>query len=83
MKVNLYVGSRKVKTVKLNRKQYDINNLLGTVVKKDYKVTIIGHKDIFGKWIVTTILRPTALLINPTSKEIDLNCVVSGGAKIE
>lgn len=78
MKVNLYIGSRKVKTVKMK----SVNNW-DLIIRRDYKVTIIGHKDIFGKRIVTTILRPVALLIEPTDKEVNLNCVVYGGANIE
>lgn len=78
MKVNLYIGSRKVKTVKVKK----ITNW-DNVIKRDYKVTIIGHKDIFGKRIVTTVLRPVSLLLEPTNKEVNLNCIVYGGANIE
>lgn len=78
MKVNLYIGTRKVKTVRVKK----VTNW-DNVIKRDYKVTIIGNKDIFGKWIVTTILRPAALLMEPTNKEVNLNCVVYGGANIE
>lgn len=77
MKVNLYIGSRKVKTVKTKQTDFE------RIAKRDYKVTIIGQKDIFGKRIVTTILRPVALLAEPTDKEVDLNCIVYGGANIE
>lgn len=78
MRVNLYIGGRKVKTVRIK----PVNNW-DKVTKRDYKVTIIGQKDIFGKRIVTTILRPVALLAEPTDKEVDLNCIVYGGANIE
>ena len=78
IKVNLYIATRKVKTVKINKP--DNWNF---ILKRDYKVTILGQKDIFGKHIVTTILRPVALLMDPTNKEVDLNCVVFGGANIE
>lgn len=78
MKVNLYIGSRKVKTVRVKPvTNWDL------IIKRDYKVTIIGHKDIFGKRIVTTILRPVALLMDITNKEVNLNCIVFGGANIE
>ena len=78
IKVNLYISTRKVKTVKINEPDnWDL------ILKRDYKVTIIGQKDIFGKHIVTTILRPVTLLMDPTDKEVDLNCVVYGGANIE
>ena len=78
MKVNLYIGSRKVKTVRMKPvTNWDL------IIKRDYKVTIIGHKDIFGKRIVTTILRPVALLMEITNKEVNLNCIVFGGANIE
>lgn len=78
MKVNLYIGSRKVKTVRIK----PVTNW-DKVTKRDYKVTIFGNKDIFGKRIVTTILRPVTLLMNPTDKEVNLNCIVYGGANIE
>ena len=78
MKVNLYIGTRKVKTVKV--KTVDNWDL---IIRRDYKVTIIGHKDIFGKHIVTTVLRPISLLLDPTNKEVNLNCIVYGGASIE
>ena len=78
MKVNLYIGSRKVKTVKVK-----VANIMNEVIKKDYKVTIIGNKDIFNKFIVTTFLRPVSLLNDPTDKEVNLNCIIYGGANIE
>lgn len=78
MKVNLYYASRKIKTVKV-KKPDNWNE----IIKKDYKVRIIGHKDIFNKFIVTTYLRPTHLLENPKENEINLNCIVYGGAIIE
>lgn len=78
MKVNLYISSRKVKTVKV--KEFDNWN---QIIKRDYKVRLINQKDIFNKFIVTTILRPVALLTDPTNKEVDLNCIVYGGANIE
>ena len=78
MKVNLYYASRKVKTVKVKKPDnWD------EVIRKDYKVRIIGHKDIFNKFIVTTYLRPTHLLDGPKENEINLNCIVYGGAIIE
>lgn len=76
--IDLYIGSRKVKRVKAKTPDNWDN-----VIKRDYKVTIIGHKDIFGKRIVTTILRPVTLLTDPTDKEVNLNCIVYGGANIE
>lgn len=82
MKVNLYIGGRKVKTIKLNKAYTGITNW-DLIIKKDYKVTIIGQKDIFGKRIITTVLRPVALLLEPTNKEVNLNCIVYGGANIE
>lgn len=78
MKVNLYISSRKVKTVKIDSVD-DWNK----VIKRDYKVRLVNQKDIFGKFIVTTVLRPVSLLKDPTDKEVDLNCVVYGGANIE
>jgi len=78
MKVNLYIGSRKVKTVKVKA-----TNVMNEVIKKDYKVTIIGNKDIFNKYVVTTFLRPVSLLNDPTDKEVNLNCIIYGGANIE
>lgn len=78
MKVNLFVNTRKVKSVRIK----NVTNIMNECIKRDYKVTIIGHKDMFGKHIVTTILRPTHLLNNP-DKEVDLNCKIYGGAIIE
>lgn len=78
MKVNLYYASRKIKTVKVKKPDnWD------EVIRRDYKVRVIGHKDIFNKFIVTTYLRPTHLLENPKENEINLNCIVYGGAIIE
>ena len=78
MKVNLYIGSIKVKTIKTKKPtNWDL------VLRRDYKVKIIGQKGIFGKWIVTTILRPVTLLMEPTDKEVNINCIVYGGANIE
>ena len=77
MKVNLYIGSRKVKTLKV--KQTDLNLL----IKRDYKVTLINQKDIMNKFIATTYLRPVSLLADPDEKEINLNCIIYGGANIE
>lgn len=80
MKVNLFVGSRQVKSVKVKiHKDFNWNE----IIKRDYKVRIIGQKDIFGKWNVVTILRPVSLLMDPTDKEVNLNCIVYGGANIE
>ena len=78
MKVNLYISTRKVKTVKVKT----VDNW-DNIIKRDYKVTIVNHKDIFGKFIVTTVLRPVSLLMDPTNKEVNLNCVIYGGANIE
>lgn len=78
MKVNLYINSRKVKTVKVKK----VDNW-DNVLRKDYKVTLFNQKDIFNKFIVTTYLRPVALLSDPTDKEVNLNCIVYGGANIE
>lgn len=77
MKVNLYIGSRKVKTLKM--KEADLNLL----IKRDYKVTLINQKDIMNKFIATTYLRPVSLLADPDEKEINLNCIIYGGANIE
>lgn len=76
--INLYLGSIKVKTIK-REKPDDWDK----VIRQDYKVTIIGHKEIFRNNIATTILRPTKLLMDPTDKEVDINCVIYGGANIE
>ena len=78
MKVNLYINTRKVKTVKVKK----FNNW-NDIIKRDYKVTIIGHKETFRTFIVTTVLRPVSLLMDPSNKEVDLNCIVYGGANIE
>ena len=78
MKVNLFINSRKVKSVNVR----NVQDIMRQCIKRDYKVTIIGHKDMFGKHIVTTILRPTHLLNNP-NKEVDLNCEIYGGTRIE
>lgn len=78
MKVNLYYASRKIKTVKVKKPDN-----LDEVIRRDYKVRIIGQKDIFNKFIVTTYLRPTHLLDDPKENEINLNCIVYGGAIIE
>lgn len=78
MKVNLYIGSRKVKTVRV--KEVNGNEEL---IKRDYKVTLIGQKDIMNKFIATTFLRPVSLLADPDEKEINLNCIIYGGANIE
>lgn len=78
IKINLYLGSIKVKTIKRERPDdWD------KVIRQDYKVTIIGHREIFRKNIVTTILRPAKILMDPTDKEVDINCVIYGGANIE
>ena len=78
MKINLYIGSRKVKTVRVK----EVSNW-DYILRRDYKVTIINHKKIFGEFIVTTFLRPVALLNDPTNKEVNLNCIIYGGANIE
>ena len=78
MKINLYIGTRLVKSVKV--KHFENWN---EIIKRDYKVTIYNQKDIFGKWKVTTILRPATLLMAPNEKEINLNCNIYGGANIE
>lgn len=75
MKVNLYIGTRKVKTLRVKGEIKDL-------IKRDYKVTLINQKDIMNKFIATTILRPTHMLTK-SNKEIDLNCVIYGGAIIE
>ena len=49
-KVNLYIGSRKVKTKII----WSINDFMPNLIKKDYKVTLIGQKDIMNKFIATT-----------------------------
>lgn len=79
MKINLYFCGRKVKT--LIRKE-PVSNW-DEVIKKNYKVTIIGHRDIFRRFIVTCYLTPTKLLADPTDKEVNLNCELYGGANIE
>ena len=78
MRVNLYISTRLVKSVKI--KQF---NNWDEIIKRDYKVRIINQKDIFNKRIVTTWLRPVTLLADPTEKEINLNCIIYGGANIE
>lgn len=78
-KVNLYIGSRKVKTKIL----WNVNEFIPKLIKQDYKVTLIGQKDIMNKFIATTFLRPVSLLNDPTNKEVNLNCNIYGGAKIE
>ena len=79
MKINLFFCGRKVKTIKRKEPVSNWNE----VIKKNYKVTIIGHKDIFRKFIVTIYLQPTKLLADPTDKEVNLNCELYGGANIE
>jgi hypothetical protein len=79
MKINLFFCGRKVKTIKRKEPVSNWNE----VIKKNYKVTIIGHKDIFRKFIVTIYLQPTKLLADPTDKEVNLNCELYGGADIE
>ena len=79
MKIHLFFCGRKVKT--LTRKE-PVSNW-NEVIKKNYKVTIIGHRDIFRKFIVTVYLTPTKLLSDPTDKEVNLNCELYGGANIE
>lgn len=78
MKINLYIGSRKVKTLRIKKVENWDN-----IIKRDYKVTIINHRKIFGEFIVTTFLRPVAMLNDPNDKEVNLNCIVYGGANIE
>ena len=78
MRVNLYISTRLVKSVKIK----EFNNW-DEIIKRDYKVRIINQKDIFNKRIVTTWLRPVTLLADPTEKEINLNCIIYGGANIE
>ena len=78
MKVNLYIGSRKVKTVRIKKVENWDN-----VIKRDYKVTLINQKDIMNRYIATTFLRPIKLLNDPTNKEVNLNCIIYGGADIE
>lgn len=78
MKVNLYISTRLVKSVKIKK----FNNW-DEIIKRDYKVRIYNQKDIFNKRIVTTWLRPVTLLADPTEKEINLNCIIYGGANIE
>lgn len=36
-----------------------------------------------NKFIATTFLRPVSLLSDPDEKEINLNCIIYGGANIE
>ena len=78
MRVNLYISTRLVKSVKVKK----FNNW-DEIIKRDYKVRIYNQKDIFNKRIVTTWLRPVTLLADPTEKEINLNCIIYGGANIE
>lgn len=78
MRVNLYISTRLVKSVKIK----EFNNW-DEIIKRDYKVRIYNQKDIFNKRIVTTWLRPVTLLADPTEKEINLNCIIYGGAEIE
>lgn len=74
MKINLYVNSIQVKTIKVDK---DTDYL-----KRDYKVHIWNHKELFNRFSVVVTLRPVQL-INATEKEADLNCIVYGGADIE
>ena len=78
MRVNLYISTRLVKSVKVKK----FNNW-DEIIKRDYKVRIYNQKYIFNKRIVTTWLRPVTLLADPTEKEINLNCIIYGGANIE
>lgn len=74
MKVNLYIDGIQVASVKR-----DPNS---EVLKEIYRVRIIGHKEIFNKFIVKASLKPMQVISN-SEKEIDLNCAVYGGINID
>lgn len=71
MKINLYLNSVKVKSVKVDDKADYI---------RDYRVKIFNRKELFGHWMAQVILRPVQLM--STGKEIDLNCVVYQGVNL-
>lgn len=73
MKVNLFYNNVYVTTQRIKK---------GEDYKRDYKVTILGKKKLFGLSLITIWLRPVTLL-NVSDKEIDLNCEVYNGAPIE
>lgn len=78
IKVNLYINTRLVKTIKAEHpSNWD------KIIKRDYKVVLINQKDIMNKLVATTILRPVALLNDPSDKEVNLNCIIYGGTSIE
>lgn len=73
MKVNLYLNSLKVKSVKIKDNE--------DALKKDYKVRVWNRKEVLGHFTAVVFLRPVSLL-DSTEKEIDLNCVPYTGANI-
>lgn len=74
MRVNLYIDGMQVARVKREPK--------ADILHEVYKVTIIGHKEIFNKLIARVSLKPMQV-ISSTEKEIDLNCIVYGGINID
>lgn len=74
MRVNLYIDGIQVASVKRPANT--------DVLKEIYKVRIIGHKEIFKKFIVKVGLKPMQVIAN-NEKEIDLNCAVYGGVNID
>jgi len=74
MKVNLYIDGMQVARVKREPK--------ADILHEVYKVRVIGHKEIFNKFIAKVSLKPMQVIAS-TEKEIDLNCVVYGGTNID
>lgn len=74
MKVNLYIDGIQVASVKR-----EVNS---DVLKEIYRVRIIGHREIFNKFMVKASLKPMQVIAN-NEKEIDLNCAVYGGVNID
>lgn len=74
LKVNLYMDGIQVASVKREPNS--------EVLKEIYRVYVIGHKEIFNKFIVKVSLKPMQVISNNV-KEIDLNCAVYGGTNID
>lgn len=74
LKVNLYMDGIQVASVKREPNS--------EVLKEIYRVYVIGHKEIFNKFIVKVSLKPMQVISN-NEKEIDLNCAVYGGTNID
>ena len=73
MKVNLYLNSLKVKTVKIADNE--------DALQREYRVRIWNRKEVLGHRVATVFLKPVSLL-DSTDKEIDLNCVPYTGVNI-